>query len=181
MAQRLDREKDTAVGIRAWVASGLAAEGWRLVIAGIGAQDGELRRLAAGLGTGGSVDFVGHQADVGQLFNRASIFLATAPGEPFGLSVVEAMASALPVVASSSGAHLETVGACSHAWLFPAGDHQRCAQLLRQLAFHPADRLRYGGALRAIQRQRFDLDEHVDRLAELYRLTLGQRRTARAC
>ncbi len=180
MAQRLEPEKDTAVGIRAWALSGLAAQGWRLVIAGGGAQGVELRRLATELGTAGSVDFVGPQADVGQLFDQSSIFLATAPREPFGLSVVEAMASALPVVASASGAHLETVGACSQAWLFPAGDHQRCALLLRQLASHPDHRLRYGADLRALQRQRFDLDDHVDRLVELYRLTLGERPTARA-
>lgn len=168
MAQRLEQEKDGAVGIRAWAASGLAAAGWRLVIAGGGALAGELRDLAGQLDTGGSVDFVGPQSDVGPLFDSAGVFLATAPKEPFGLSVVEAMAGALPVVASGSGAHLETVGACSGRWLFPAGDYQACAQRLNQLALAPAIRQSYGDALQAFQRQHFDLDDHVDRLVEIY-------------
>lgn len=168
MAQRLEAEKDGAVGIRAWAASGLAAAGWRMVIAGGGTLAGELRELAGRLGAGPSVDFVGPQADIAPLFDSASVFLATAPKEPFGLSVVEAMAASLPVVASGSGAHLETVGACSTRWLFPPGDHEACARHLRQLALAPVTRQAYGDALRDFQRRQFDLDDHVDRLVELY-------------
>ncbi|MGI8759167.1 MAG: glycosyltransferase family 4 protein [Acidimicrobiales bacterium] len=175
MAQRLEREKDSSVGLRAWAASGLAAAGWRLVVAGGGALAGELRDLAGALGAGGSVDFVGPQADIGRLFESAGVLLATAPEEPFGLSVVEAMAAALPVVASGSGAHLETVGACSARWLFPAGDHEACAQRLRELALAPATRQAYGDALQAFQRRHFDLGDHVDRLVELYLGVTGRR------
>lgn len=176
MAQRLESEKDSAVGLRAWAASGLAAAGWRLVIAGAGTLAGELRDLAGRLGTGASVDFVGPQADLDPLFDSAGLFLATAPREPFGLSVVEAMASALPVVASASGAHLETVGACSTRWLFPAGDHEACARALRALALAPDTRQAYGEALQAFQRQHFDLDDHADRLVELYLSVAGRGR-----
>ena len=172
MAQRLERETEVAVGIRAWDASGLAAAGWRLVIAGGGAQADELRHLAVELDTGESVAFVGPQADIGRLLDEASIFLATASAEPFGLSVVEAMAAALPVVASASGAHLETVGACSTRWLFPAGDHEACGQRLRELAVDPACRAIYGQALQELQRRQFDLRSHVDRLVDLYLSTV---------
>ena len=40
----------------------------------------------------------------------AGVLLAPRTDEAFGLSVVEAMARGLPVVAAGSGAHLETVG-----------------------------------------------------------------------
>lgn len=168
MAQRLEKEKGVAVGLRAWGASGLSERGWHLVVAGGGSQASELVDLARRLGISDSVTFVGPQDDLQRLLDDASIFLSTAPAEPFGLSVVEAMACGLPVVASASGAHLETVGACSRAWLFPSGDPQACAERLRQLASDHTARSAYGRALREVHRLRFDLDAHVDRLVELY-------------
>lgn len=168
MAQRLEEEKDVAVGLRAWAASGLPALGWSLVIAGGGSLGPHLRELADDLGVAASVSFIGARESLDDLFREAGIFLATARAEPFGLSVVEAMAGGLPVVASASGAHLETVGACSGAWLFPAGDHEACAQRLRLLASVGERRASYGEALQQVHRRYFDVDLHVDRLVEVY-------------
>lgn len=169
MAQRLEAEKEGAVGIRAWAASGLADKGWRLLIAGEGAEAASLRRLAADIGAGASVDFVGRTPGIDGLLSQARVFLASARAEPFGLSVVEAMAAAVPVVASASGAHTETVGLCTTEWLFPAGDHLACAGLLRRLAEDDSSRVAYGRALQAVQRRAFELEDHVDRLVTLYR------------
>ncbi len=66
------------------------------------------------------MELVGHVAETDALLAGASILLAPAPREPFGLSVVEAMAHGLPVVAAGGGAHLETVG--DDGLLFPRGD-----------------------------------------------------------
>jgi glycosyltransferase involved in cell wall biosynthesis len=177
MAQRLEQEKDVAVGIQAWAASGLAARGWQLVVAGGGTMAAELDALARALGTAGSVEFAGPQPDLHHFLDQAAIFLAPAPAEPFGLGVVEAMAAALPVVASAGGAHLETVGACSAEWLFPPGDYVACADRLRRLASAPERRVAYGRALQAVQRRSFDLEDHADRLKELYGRICGFRRS----
>ena len=173
MAQRLEEEKDVDVGLRAWAHSGLGNSGWRLRIAGEGSQADELKALTEQLGLAASVDFLGRQSGLDELLASARIFLSTARAEPFGLSVVEAMAVALPVVASASGAHLETVGACAGASLFPAGDPLACADRLRQLAADADLRTRYGSALQALQRERFDLEAHVAALATLYREIMG--------
>ncbi len=50
VAQRLEAEKQTDLAIRAWSASGLAAGGWELVVAGRGSQADALQRLVDGLG-----------------------------------------------------------------------------------------------------------------------------------
>lgn len=182
MAQRLEPEKDVDVGLRAWARSGLGESGWRLAVAGSGSQAAALRALAQHLGIGASVDFVGHRNRLTELLATAGIFLATARAEPFGLSVVEAMAVALPVVASTGGAHLETVGACPDASTFPPGDVEACAGHLRRLAADGERRARYGAALRAVQQERFDVEAHVDELVELYRRVVagaGRRDQAR--
>lgn len=142
VVQRLEAEKDTATALRAFAASGLAARGWRLRVAGDGAQRGDLTRLAARLGVAPAVDLLGHRRDVGALMRDAALLVAPCPREGLGLSVLEAMRAGLPVVSSRSGGHLETAGAVPGAPLFPPGDHDAAARLLRDLAPDVAARRR---------------------------------------
>ena len=167
MLQRLDAEKAPDVGIRAFSLSGLGEKGWRLVVAGQGQLGPSLRHLVEELGLAGSVDLVGAVTDTDALLEGASVLLAPAPLEPFGLSVVEAMAHGLPVVAAAGGAHLETVG--RDGLLFPPGDPRTAAAALVRLGDGPAVRRAVGEALRRRQQDRFTLAGHVDRLEVLYR------------
>jgi len=167
MLQRLDVEKAPEVGLRAFAASGLAGDGWELVVAGAGVLRPDLERLAAALGCGDVVTFAGLVADTDTLLASSTVLLAPAPAEPFGLSVVEAMSHGLPVVAAAGGAHVETVGRAGV--LFPPGDAAAAGRALADLA---ADRERLrsvGTALRDRQQERYSLALHLDRLESLYR------------
>ena len=93
MAQRLQPEKRSLLGIRAFAASGLSAAGWTLEIAGDGPDRLPAERLAAQLGIAGATRFLGFRDDVAELMARSSLLLATCPIEGFGLTVLEAMAS----------------------------------------------------------------------------------------
>jgi glycosyltransferase involved in cell wall biosynthesis len=166
MLQRLDREKSPEVGLRAWARSGLAERGWRLVVAGSGVLLPELERLVAELDCSSSVTFAGHVTDTDGLLAGSSILLAPAAAEPFGLSVVEAMAHGLAVVAAGGGAHVETVG--DDGVLFPPGDEDDAAAGLARLADDPAALASVGHALRARQQDRYSIERHLDRLEALY-------------
>jgi glycosyltransferase involved in cell wall biosynthesis len=168
MAHRLAPEKDTTTGLRAWVESGLADAGWSLQVAGVGEEREALERRVKDLGVEDSVTFLGWVDDVDAIFRRASILLAPAPTEPCGLSILEAMAMGLPVVASASGGNLETVGSLPSAAVFPPGDARAAAALLVRLAGDDDARGSYGRALLELHRERFTLDGHVDRLMALY-------------
>ena len=173
IAQRLSAEKDTAVGIEAFARSGVAANGWRLVVAGRGEEEARLRQLAHDLGVSEHVDFLGWVDDVHELYCRAGLLMATAPAEPLGLTVLEAAARALPVLASASGGHLETVGTLPSAELFPPGDAAVAAAALARLTAEEGGRLEYGRQLRALQRRSFTLEDHVARLEALYLQATG--------
>jgi glycosyltransferase involved in cell wall biosynthesis len=169
MVQRLEADKDTGTGLLAWRASGLGAQGWSLVVVGDGSERKSLQSLLCG---DESVSFVGQVGDVSSYLHQAGILLATAPAEPFGLSVVEAMAAGVPVVASSSGGHLETIGSVAGAPLFPVGDVNAAARCLTDLAADPARRKELSDAGRECQRREFSLERQVDELEGIYRMVL---------
>jgi glycosyltransferase involved in cell wall biosynthesis len=169
VTQRLEVEKRTDLALRAWRQSGLAGQGWRLQLAGGGHQRDALEGLARQLDISRSVDFLGMRDDIEALQQRASILLAPRDDEPFGLSVVEAMAAGLPVVAAKGGGHLETVGVTPGAALYAPGDSDEAGRLLADLAADPARRDEYGAALRTVHDERFTVDQQVDATLEVYR------------
>ena len=137
MLQRLEAEKAPELGI--WPPSpraDWAAEGWRLVIAGTGALQTGARTQGRGAGRRGQHGVRRSGGRHRPAAGRASVFLA--PGhldEPFGLSVVEAMAHGVPVVAAAGGAHRETVG--EDGLLFPPGDAPAAGAALARLGGDP--------------------------------------------
>jgi len=173
VVQRLEPEKRTDVAVRAFAASGLAGHGWRLVVAGAGSQATELRGLAAGLGVGDAVDLLGARDDVEQLMTRAGVLLAPCPVEGLGLTVLEAMASGLPVVAADAGGHRETLAGLDPLALHPPLDAADAGERLAALAADPARRDTYAGAARARQRAAFTVDQQAAATDAVYRVATG--------
>jgi glycosyltransferase involved in cell wall biosynthesis len=162
VAQRLEPEKDTLTALRAWHRSGLADEGWLLRVVGEGSGRRELEVWARSHGVR-EVTFTGWLGDMPSEFAQAGMLLASAPAEPFGLTVVEALAAGVPVVAAAGGGHLETVGELSSAWMYPPGDAEAAASAIRALL---ADDVRDAMSLegRQLAHTRFALDAHVESL-----------------
>ncbi len=168
VAQRLETEKHTDLALRAWKRSDLGRSGWELHIVGRGSQEGPLRRLAAELGISQTCRFLGARTDIEGHYQTASLFFAPRPDEAFGLSVVEAMAAGLPVIAAAGGGHLETVGTCPEAAMFAPGDVDAAALLLRTLGADQQRRQGYGRELEALQRKSFDARNHSEAVLATY-------------
>jgi glycosyltransferase involved in cell wall biosynthesis len=179
MAQRLQPEKHSHVGLRAFATSGLAASGWTLDIAGDGVERPQLEELAAALGIAPRVRFLGFRADVPALMDRAAMLLATSPYEHFGLTVLEAMAAALPVVATDSGGHAEMLAEVDGSALFPPDDAGTAARLMRTLAHDSAARHALGAAQRARQQAAFTLRTQAAGTEAVYRRAIATRRGRR--
>ncbi|NUT57972.1 MAG: glycosyltransferase family 4 protein [Agromyces sp.] len=172
MAQRLEPEKHTQVGIRAFAASGLAADDWTLEIAGTGSELAMLRALVAELGLERAVRFLGFRGDLPDVAARAGILLASCPFEHFGLSVLEAMAGGLPVVAAAGGGHREMLEGLDPRAMFRPDDVTDAAAALRSLADDAAGRDALGAAEQARQRQEFSLRAQVEGTDAVYRRVL---------
>lgn len=168
VAQRLAREKDTETALHAFGESGLGALGWRLGLAGSGADEARLRRRASELGLDDTVRFLGRRSDIESLMHRSSMLLASSPAEHFGLTVVEAMAAGLPVVATGTAGHLETVGRVEGARLFAPGDVEVAAAHLVALAADVEARQTYAVAARRVQEVRFTAPRQAAEVEAVY-------------
>ena len=149
-------------------------DGLKFVLAGMSRSDAyaaELRRLAAEVAPG-AVCFTGFVSDAEcvALLQHASVFLAPSRGEGFDLPALEAMACAIPVLASDIPVHRELLG--YDALFFPPNRPERMAGELFRLLERPdlQAQLAGRGAARAAG---FTWDEAMRRLDELYQEILS--------
>lgn len=169
VVQRLEPEKSTAVAVEAFAASRLAEHGWRLRLVGNGSLRSSLEAHAARLNIATATDFLGHRHDVEDLMASAALMIAPCAIEGIGLSVIEAMASGLPVVAAAAGGHLESVGGVGDPALFDPGEATMAGDLLSTLAHAPARLDAYGARLRDRQREVFTLTTQARATEAVYR------------
>jgi glycosyltransferase involved in cell wall biosynthesis len=99
-AGRLVRQKGFDILIRAFGVVAPEAPQLRLVIAGEGPEEKQLRDLAAGLGLGSRVTFLGNVRDLSALMRYAVAFVLSSRYEGFPNVLLEALACGLPTVAA---------------------------------------------------------------------------------
>jgi len=122
------------------------------LVVGAGTEAEPLRALAAELGVAGRVHLAGRieHARLPEVLSQADVYVQPSIGEEsFGISVAEAMACGLPVLASNFSALPEVVGEGESGVLLPRGDVDAWTSALGSLLADPARRRRLGAAARA--------------------------------
>ena len=96
----------------------------RLMIVGDGPWRPQLERYAAGLGMGDAIEFTGYLGgeELVELLNRVHLLFNPSPKEGWGLTVVEANACGVPVVASDRPGLRDSVVDGRSGFLVPYGD-----------------------------------------------------------
>jgi glycosyltransferase involved in cell wall biosynthesis len=132
---RLAFEKGHDVLLRALAQAGPALPPWSLTVLGEGPLRGELLRLAAELGIADRCEFPGYVADPYALMVTSDIYIHPSRWEGFGLSLLEAMALGLPVIATSCpGGPKEILENGAHGVLVPPEDVGALAGAIIRLA-----------------------------------------------
>ncbi|HHX51656.1 MAG TPA: glycosyltransferase family 4 protein, partial [Clostridia bacterium] len=108
---RLVREKGVQVLLQAMPAILAARPRVKLIIAGTGPMQGELRSLADRLGIGSRVYFAGYVEEKAKNFfyNKARVAVFPSLYEPFGIVALEGMAAGVPVVVADTGGLAEII------------------------------------------------------------------------
>jgi glycosyltransferase involved in cell wall biosynthesis len=127
-----------------------------------------MHELVERLGLAEHVSWLGERGDVPELMAAMDVLLLPSWEEPFGRSVIEAMAMGVPVVATNIGGPAEIIEAGTDGCLVAPREPQRWAEAIRELADQPGLRAQMGRAGRSKAEQRFSLQAHVKAIVELY-------------
>ena len=169
---RLKAPKDTATLLRALAM--LRADGFQALIVGDGPDRPALEELVRQLGLDGRVRLEGERHDVAELLAAADVFVLSSRSEGLPVSVLEAMAACLPVVASDVGGVSELVVDGETGVLVRPGDADELAGALDGL-IGDADRRRLlGHSGRERAERLFDLEEFRRAHLELYHRELAR-------
>jgi len=148
----------------------------RLLIAGQGPLQAATEQRITELGLAERVRLLGVRRDIPDLLNAADAFVLPSLWEGMPLTLLEASATALPIVATDVGGNAEVVLEGETGYLVPVKDTEALAQaMLRVMNLSEADRSAIGQAGRAHVVQNFDLERVVDRWEALYRELLQQK------
>jgi glycosyltransferase involved in cell wall biosynthesis len=142
----------------------------QLTLAGEGPEREALEALVAELGIAERVDFAGvvGQDDARRLYEAADLFCLSSRSEGLPAVLIEAMACALPVVATRIDAVPELINDGENGLLVEPGRPEELAAALGRLAADPALRQRLGTAARKTVSKRHDLGRQAAQLAELF-------------
>jgi glycosyltransferase involved in cell wall biosynthesis len=151
----------------------------RLVFGGDGECRPGLEALAAELGLADRIHFLGMRDDVAVIWRAIDVGVICSDREGSPVAAMEAMAGAVPMVATAVGGMAEVIVPGETGQLVPAGDVQALADAITALVGDP-ERRREMGAAAERRSAGFTAERQVQRIAELYEDRLVARRAARA-
>ena len=170
---RLAAPKDALTLVRALAAVGPIP--FSALLVGDGPDRPAMEAEVRSLNLEDRVELAGSRADVPSLLAAADVFVLSSRSEGAPISILEAMAAGLPVVASDVGGVGELVADGETGLLVPSADPARLAEALRALLPDPGLRRRLVAAGRARAGERFDLPAFRDAHLELYARELARR------
>ncbi len=149
----------------------LASKESCLVVVGSGPQLDELKAIASKNGLDGKVIWAGFREDIPAVMGAFDTFILTSSYEGFGLVLLEAMASACPIVASRTSAIPEIVQDGITGILCQPTDHDAFAQALFSLE-NDGLRTSLGAAGRERANIHFTIERMADSTKSIYKLCI---------
>ena len=140
----------------------------RLLVAGEGPKERELRELAASLGLEKEIIFLGFHRDMPQLLNTLDIFVLASLTEGLGVALLEAACAGRPIVATSVGGIPEIIKDGETGLLVPPADSRSLAEKLAHLIEHPEQGRRLGANASAFVRERFSVERMLESYIHVY-------------
>jgi glycosyltransferase involved in cell wall biosynthesis len=152
----------------AWARATSGETGWHLVMAGVDRGDVNVDVEVRTRGLAGRAHWIGPVAAIDQLMQASDAFVLPSHNEGLSLSVVEALATGLPVVTTNVGGHAEVITSPSEGWLLPPGNVERLADALQQVfRLSDSERMQRAVAARQAAARLGTSTENANRFAQL--------------
>jgi len=170
---RLDPVKDLGTLVDAFAIVRRQAASARLVIIGDGPERDRVTERVGRRDVAGSVHLTGYRSDVRALLPAADVYVSSSLTEGISLTILEAMASGVPIVATAVGGTPEILSDRTTGVLVPTRDPDRLASAVLGLAADPARRASLAAAGRCRVETAFTIERMVDEYAQAYRRLLN--------
>jgi len=141
----------------------------RFVFVGDGSLGKDLKKQVASLGLEENFVFLGDVGEVGDVLSGFSVFVLPSISEGHPVSILEAMASGLPVVASNVGGIPEIVEDGVSGFLVPPKNPEKLASAINRLLGDRRLSKKIGLRGREIVEEKFTLEGTIQETEEVYR------------
>jgi glycosyltransferase involved in cell wall biosynthesis len=131
---------------------------------------------AAELGIADRIRLMGYRSPVEPYMAAMDCLLVTAVREPFGRTLVEAMFLGTPIVATADGGNIEAVRDGVNGLLVPPDAPEAFAEPVDRILSDPAFAARLTDEARREADRQFSVEGHVERVTDLYREIMAERR-----
>jgi len=165
---RLDPVKDLGTLLEAFACVVPSFPTAHLVLVGDGEERARLERLIASYGLSSRVALTGYRRDARALLRGFDVYVNSSVFEGVSLTILEAMAAGLPVVATHVGGTPEVIRADTTGMLVPRRNASALAGALQALLGDSNMRRAFGAAGRARVENHFSLGRMVDDYAAVY-------------
>ncbi len=144
---------------------------FEILILGDGVERINLEEEIAINGLSNYVKLFGNVNDVSFYLNHSTLFLHTATYEPFGLVLLEAMASGLPVISLDGGGNRDVVLDGQNGYLIRENNAVYFVEKIQYLASEPNTYAKMSDFARQFS-EKFDIANYIDELVEYYKQLL---------
>ncbi|MFN0197619.1 MAG: glycosyltransferase [Planctomycetaceae bacterium] len=170
---RLSAEKDFPTLIHAVSHVREVLSEFEFYLVGDGPERSRLEALAQELELDGCLHFLGERQDVPELLASSTVYAGSSLTEGISLTLLEAMAVGLPVVATNVGGNPEIVIPGETGALVETGDSRALAEEILKLCLNPWQAELYGRHGRSRVEQHFSIQGMVRQYESLYRTLLN--------
>jgi glycosyltransferase involved in cell wall biosynthesis len=170
---RLDPVKDFGTLLDAFATVRRRLPESRLLIVGDGPERAWMTQRTAQPDLAGAVDLLGFRADVRSLIAAADVYVNSSISEGISITILEAMATGVPVVATAVGGTPEVLTGDAGGLLVPGRDPNHLASALLAVLGDPQRRATMAAAARRTLETSFTIDRMVDEYVATYRRLLG--------
>lgn len=175
---RLDLVKDQAGLISAFsqlvTQNNFTTQDVRLTIVGDGSQMGHLNIIANELNIANYIEFTGARNDIAQLLSNADVFVLSSIAEGIPMTVLEAMASSLPVISTNVGGLTELITNNKTGYLVEKQNAEQLCAAMENYMKHPQLIMQQGKKARCFIEDNFSEIKMVNQYLTLYKKSLGQ-------
>jgi 1,2-diacylglycerol 3-alpha-glucosyltransferase len=144
----------------------------RLVLAGSGPRESELKQLAQGLPNGAEIGFLPREALL-ERFAEADLFIHASEVELEGMAVLEAMSAGLPALIADAHESAASRFALNEDFRFPTGNAAALSAKIDALIDDRA-KLEAARAAYRVRAEQFDFNVSVEKMVDVYRSVIAR-------